>query len=322
MECLHAAEILSAHHDGFPVDAALLAEATQHCESCVECAAFAAALPRLDALPHPAAPPELVARLVSMSAEAARPPRAVVQSSVRRTWPRLVSAASAAAVLLVALAVGGTLVGRLGTQQSETASSERSGETPLAGSSKSAEDAAVQDTAAPAAVEAPLELITFDGVVWSRSTASLPESGRLVLAGTVTSDLGTGVVRARGASYAAGDATVLYVESDGGDAVAFTRVVRTLGGLPYALVSEAPLDRFGELPSLPGRFGTPAPDGSPTFTAAGTDDVRVTVYTPLGASTREGFALAPNASSAIPIGVPTLPVWTWWTPVAAVPPAR
>lgn len=325
MECLHAAETLSAHHDGFPVDAGTLAEATRHCETCAECAAFADALRRLDTLSRPEAPPELVARLVSMSTAEVLPAGPARHARVRRTWPRIVAAASAAAVVIAALAVGGTLASRLGTKQAETASIERSSEAPLADSTEESKDLAAgsaSDTAATEAATAPLELVTFEGIVWSRTAGPPAGSEQLVPAGTVTSDLGTGAVRARAASFAAGDASVLYVEADDGGVVPFTRVVRTLGGLPYALVSDAPLDRFGDLPALPLRFGAPGVDGSPAFVPAGTDDVRVTIYAPPGASTREGFALAPNARSSISIGVPAVPVWSWWTPVAAVPPAR
>jgi len=156
MDCLRAAETLSASYDREPVEPEELAEAHEHCGSCAECASLLETLSRLDAIPTPRASDELVALLVARSAAAAAEIRAAAsvpeaagqagaqpdavrtaetgslsapQSSMRaaRRWipsaswtPRFAAFAAAAAVLVVALSVGAVgLLGSLGGQTAQ-----------------------------------------------------------------------------------------------------------------------------------------------------------------------------------------------------------
>ncbi|MBN2248651.1 MAG: hypothetical protein JW733_08120, partial [Coriobacteriia bacterium] len=158
MDCLHAAETLSASYDREPVEPEELAEAHEHCGSCAECASLLDTVSRLDAIPTPRASAELVAVLVARSAATAAEIRSAASApenagqtgahpdlvrtpdtdslsapqspthAVRRwlpsaTWtPRFAAFAAAAAVLIVALSVGA--VGLLGSLGGQTAADD------------------------------------------------------------------------------------------------------------------------------------------------------------------------------------------------------
>jgi hypothetical protein len=157
MDCLRAAETLSASYDREPVEPELLAEAHEHCGGCGECTSLLETLSRLDSIPTPRASDELVALLVARSAAAAAEIRSAgaieaagqtgahpeaapapetgglsapqaPKPAVRRwlpsaTWtPRFAGFAAAAAVLIVALSVGA--VGLLGSLGGQTAADD------------------------------------------------------------------------------------------------------------------------------------------------------------------------------------------------------
>ena len=145
MECLRAAELLMAEHDGERVDAQDLAHAHEHCASCGECMALTALVSRLEALPPLRAPQDLVERVITQSSEVAadiREARAAHEALlalgatvdepgaqtatpsrgglriVPQWWgPRFTMAAAAAAVVLLALGVGTVgVLGMIGSQ--------------------------------------------------------------------------------------------------------------------------------------------------------------------------------------------------------------
>lgn len=78
MNCLEAQALLSASHDGEPVDAAELKAAKAHCKQCPECSAFADGLRYLDTLPVAPAPEGLVERVMQAVA-----PLAAVRDEIR-----------------------------------------------------------------------------------------------------------------------------------------------------------------------------------------------------------------------------------------------
>lgn len=94
----------------------------------------------------------------------------------------------------------------------------------------------------------------------------------------------------------------------------YSPIVRRMSGKRYQLVAGGELERFGTWPTLPQRFPTPQnPDGSPTFAAAGTDSLGVSVYAPSGQPVSSGFAVAPGTSASDPAA--GNPNWTWWEPI-------
>jgi hypothetical protein len=98
----------------------------------------------------------------------------------------------------------------------------------------------------------------------------------------------------------------------------YTPVVRTLASVRYQLTSGKPLEKFGVWPALPGRFAIPAaPDGTPSFVAAGKDALSVPVFAAAGRPVTEGFAVAPGTAASDPAG--GNPSWTWWAPAPAAP---
>lgn len=91
-------------------------------------------------------------------------------------------------------------------------------------------------------------------------------------------------------------------------------VVRRLSSKRYQLVAGNPLERFGIWPMLPTRFTPPqSADGSPSFTAAGTDSAGVAIYAASGQPVSTGFAVAPGTATTDPAS--GNPNWTWWEPL-------
>lgn len=328
MDCLQACEILSAAHDGDPVDAALLAEAKRHAESCAECRAFAGVLDRIAATPAPRAPERLVTRLEELAAIAATGIREAPAPSPdpapgpeladlhehpepARWLPRFTAFASAAAVMLVVLMVGSiALLGGRGQQATESAD-RTFDETQL--TAPTAEDATANavGSAAPVIVQPSPPCVSLDSAVWLLTGPATPDPSTLATAGVVASAL-DGQSQADHPAYFAGtDRTTLYVKTSDARFLAFTRVVRTLGRAPYGLVTGTPLPAFGAWPTLPERFGQPqAADGSPAFRLAGFDDANLDVFVPSGGNLTDGFAVAPGTPADDPAA--GNPNWTWW----------
>ncbi len=324
MDCMQACEIISAAHDGEPVDAGLLAQARAHADACADCALFLRVLDRIASAPDPEAPPELVARIGEITGQMSRdarhadaPREAPAPSSLRTRrpfdWvPRIAILASAAAVLLVVVSAGGlALLSRMGQTAQEAAVTESAEDEAL----RAAPPAGVTEEAdSPVAgAAAPPDYVSLDESVWMIEGAADTPTSTLVSAGLVRTSLGEGLTRSRNAFYPGDDRSALYVLGDGGYLV-FRRVTRTLGGVEYGLVTETPLEAFGMWPSLPGRFAAPVTaDGSPAFEPAGRDDRGAEVFVPLGGDTADGFAVAPDTAPGDPAA--GNPGWTWWEPL-------
>jgi hypothetical protein len=339
MDCLRASEILSAAHDDEFVEAAELAEAHEHCASCAECRALQSVLARLDTLPAPAAPADLVERVVVMGAEtaadlrdAAIAARALADRGIPLTpesaeapghpahllpgwWaPRFTAFAVAAAVIVIALGVGAAgLIGTLGANRvgSEDAMVLESTDTPPA------DDSAASPPSADAyRAEVAPAYITFDSVVWRLHSSAAVAPSTITTAGVVTSSLEPGDVTDRSithTAYLSNDGATLWIRADDGSYLVFSRVTRTLGLRPYALTSETILVRFGMWPGLPERFATPdSADGSPAFTYFGFDDLSRDIFIPVAGRVEDGFAVAPGTPEEDPAA--GNPNWTWWEP--------
>ncbi|MDP2299117.1 MAG: hypothetical protein U1E08_06110 [Coriobacteriia bacterium] len=345
MDCLRAAEILSVAHDGERMDAADLAEAHEHRASCAECLALEATLVRLNAVPAPAAPDELVERLVVLSAQAAADiresalaARVLADSGIALTtpsdeagarrarllpewWaPRFTAFAAAAVVMVVALGVGAAgIIGTLGSQrtgddtvvfESVEAPTDGTADDSAALSSPSAEaDRAAAGQIAPS-------YVALDSVVWHLDGTAIAAPSLVTTAGVVASSLSAADTAASTShtAFVSNDGATLWLERDDGSYLQFSRVTRTLGLSPYVLTSDTPLVRFGVWPGLPGRFQPPASDdGSPTFAYYGFDDLGRSVYVPVAGRPTDGFAIAPGTPTDDPAA--GNPNWTWWEPL-------
>jgi hypothetical protein len=326
MDCMQACEIISTAHDGEFVDAAALAQARAHADVCAECAAFVRVLDRIATTPLPEAPAELVARIgdiaTQVSSDARRPavnaatpeptPPRARRDRERIVWlPRVAALASAAAVLLVVISAGGIALLRTTMQTANEESVKQAGGDEALMAAPSAEVAEDVASARSEAAAGPA-FVSLDTAVWTLSGVTDTAPSPLVAAGSVTTSLGGNVPEERSASFVGDDRSVLYVTDDDGGYHIFSRVVRTLGGRDYGLVTATPLDSFGVWPSLPG----PAPDatdGSPVFESAGYDDRGVEVFVPPGGDTADGFAIAPG--TALDDSAAGNPGWTWWEPL-------
>lgn len=336
MDCLKAADILSAAHDGEHVDPAELAEATSHCHHCTSCASFAETLARVDALIAPPAPAGLVERVLERtsalaSAETEPQPFAPAAESPAETVVplplrelrrpvsgRLIGLVSAAAVVILALGVSSVaLLGQLTSRQAEE--SARTGDTvltaPLGAAPESdaetAEDAATK-LATPALAP---PYIAINGAVWLLAGPAEPQASSLTTVATFTHSLDEGgTPEQRYAFSAAGETGTLFVRAADGTYLEFARVVRTFGRKSYGLMTGAPPLRYGEWPTLPGRFASPLEtDGSPTFRTYAKDDLGLDVYVPPTGQIADGFAIAPGTAPTDPAA--GNPNWTWWEPL-------
>jgi hypothetical protein len=335
MECLRAAEILAAAHDGELVDASELAQATAHCGECASCATFAQTLDRLEPLMAPPAPPGLADRilertgaLAAAAAEArstAPAPDADTESHAAvtfreapRAWSgRLIAFASVAAVLVLAIGISSVvLLGQMVGRTSESASTEEVvlGE-PLAATPEGDAGAAADESAMRSSqLESP-PYIAIDGAVWLLVGPAQPDPSLLTTVSTLTHALEDADAPIQRYAFSVpGETTTRYVRVVDGGYLEFSRVVRTLGRRPYGLMTGSPPMRFGEWPTLPGQFETPTEaDGSPTFQAIAKDDLGADAYVPITGQITNGFAIAPGTGPTDPAA--GNPNWTWWVPL-------
>ena len=341
MDCLSATEIISAAHDGTPVDPEALDRARAHCDTCPECAAFVATLARMEQVAPPHAPLPLVERIIDVTraqADAAHTPveqgalsgaTAPVQHRSGRllpSWwqPRMTAFVSAAAVVILGVVVSLALIGQAGLpggydgpspspeRSTIDATAEDSGGADAGESGTGAAEAPTKS--APTTATAAPPYVVWDGTVYVHTGELREVPSEATTVGVTVSDLGLPEgPRERPVLAAHGDQATIYVRSADGRFMIFERVVRTLGLRKYALVTDQAIPTFGTWPQLPSRFETPSAGGSPDFARIGFDDRNVDVYVPPGAEMTDGFAVAPGTPSDDPAA--GNPYWTWWEPL-------
>ena len=343
MDCLSATEIISAAHDGTPVDPGVLADARAHCETCPECAAFAETLLRMEQVAPPRAPIPLVERIIETTrAEAGAPVPAPVEQDTTSgstaplqrpggtllpSWwqPRMTAFVSAAAVVLVGVVASLALIGQAGLTGSEADLEQSLGSFTIDATAaddagdRGAEESALEAGEAPAdsatstATPAP-PYVVWDGTVYVYAGELLEAPSEATTMGVTVSDLDEpGRPRERPVVTDPDDQATIFLRTADGGLMSFKRVVRALGLREYALVTDQAIPTFGTWPRLPSRFETPGTDGSPVFTLIGFDDRNVDVYVPPGGDMSDGFAVAPGTPSDDPAA--GNPYWTWWEPV-------
>lgn len=328
MDCLHAAEILAASHDGELLDAAVLAEARRHAAACPQCRALDLITRRIREIPSPAAPDELLVRLEALAADEAHRVRGaerdrtaldalartpVPLARTARPWmPRLTTVASAAAVLLLAAAVGGVAWLNQGPGAANKGSEEafttlQYDEAP---SAVPESDAGTNDTAMRSAEQPAPPYIVFSGGVYVAADVPMPADASPV--GVVTTDLGTGASVSRNVLSADPDGPLFVEAAEGYQA--FARVERTFGRARYVLVADYPITMYGAWPTFPADLPQPMNlDGSLAYARFGFDDLGVDVYLPQGGNVEDGFAIAPHTEPDDPAA--GNPDWTWWVPL-------
>lgn len=331
MECTQARQIISSAYDGEQSDARALDLAKDHCRECEECAVFVTILAAMNRLPAPEMPePALERMFTALRAEYPAASEAPVEAEpavetqqvrevARPRVPAWAPWAAAAAVLLVAAGVMTTqgvrylLQPSVGTDSAaevsatDTAADQQA--EPGAKSALSAVEPPAQDGATTAAEGSSYVVFGQDVYRLAATTSGEPVGSRV---GSVTTAFDTGGAASDYPAYDDPTSDAIIVVAGDDTLLRFEPVVRALRGTPYTLRSGT-IAAFGQWPSLPQGIPEPlAPDGSPVFIAAGTDDTGVTVYVRPGTDPSEGFAIAPGTVPSDPAAGNT--GWTWWEP--------
>ncbi|MDF1542625.1 MAG: hypothetical protein RQ731_00170 [Anaerosomatales bacterium] len=329
IECTEAQQVISAAFDGEFADAPALEVAKEHCRTCSGCAVFVTTLAAMNRLPAPEMPGAALERILATVSDEyatqAEEPLAVMQEVqevrevARLRVPVWAPWAAAAAVLLVAAGVVTTqgvryLLKPLAgvdtaaevsvTDTADDRQAEFGAESDLSAAEPPAQDGLL------IAAEGPSYVVFGDAVYRLVGTAAGEPAGTRV--GSVTSALDTGGAASDRPVYADPSSDGIVVIGDDDALLRFEPVVRMLRGTAYAQRSGT-IGGFGQWPSLPQGIPEPAaPDGSPAFIAAGTDDAGATVYVRPGTDPSDGFAIAPGTSPSDPAAGNS--AWTWWEP--------
>jgi len=350
--CLDAQRIVSETYDGAHVDPAEIQRARIHCASCEHCAAFVSTLAAVRRLPDPSAPETVIESALAkvdeerrrLDAEAAAAIQAAAEREaaakqadatepepstngragagpLRRRLSTLPSwavyggyIAAAAAALLVAGIVAVQGAKFIAAPTSESASDQDVlYVAPDSGTMTDDEETRSFGAEMSGQTESSVAYVTVGEWVYEFTGAenSQPPSAEKI--GTTTSALDTSSAPRTLDVLAFGDPEAVIV-TDGEQFLLFELVTRGYRGNTYALQSRA-VTAFKQWPSLPERYPEPeSDDGSPTFTRAGADADRVTIYTVEGMDpTRNGFAIAPGTPPDDPAA--GNPNWTWWAPL-------
>lgn len=384
MDCLEAQAIISAAHDGEKVDAAVLAEATAHCDECEECGAFLEGLRAIDAMKAPQAPKQVVAGVLAAVAAAAAERAAAERIEVMQREVELLAAADVLPVpdngdepttsqpaedgdkfgglpkimplpampriegrpawveaasrwfdnmndsvkwagvgALTALAatalVAFVIVGGRGGTPADVASTDTDTRTmgSTGGSfgynSKSPAASEASGLSNPAPTTAP-DYLAFESRVYAPGALLADSSTATPTIGVAKTAFATGGGIQDATVYASPlkDGSIVVAGPDG--LRLYEPVVRRVSSRRYQLVAGNSMERFGIWPTLPTRFTPPqSPDGSPSFSAAGTDAAGATIYAATGQPVTTGFAIAPGSATTDPAA--GNPNWTWWEPL-------
>jgi len=335
MECLRTQATVSAMHDGEHVTDENAEAARAHIAECGPCRSFEADLDRLADLSGPAAPDGLVDRVMvavaaiaaervadeQVSAVAEMP--AILKeepASPRFTWfterTRLgvygaMAVAASVLVLVAMLSLRGP--GTPPATESSTATNS-AGSADLTFSGKTA---TAPVTAAPAPTPAPAsapDYVTFKERVYAPSALLADSTVATPSLGTVSTAFASAASPSQVPAYRSpvADGSIVIKGPDG--ARVYVPVFRMFNSTKYQMVAGNAVDRFGTWPELPSRFPAPSsPNGSPTFTAAGSDALGVRIYTARDVPQAQGFAIAPGTPGTDPAA--SNPNWTWWEPL-------
>lgn len=335
MDCIRTQATVSALHDGERVTDENAEAARAHCDECEQCRAFRADLGALSGLPMPAAPPELVDRIMvavaSIASERAQEAEGLVPpasetgvSDPEEVAPRLewftgnvrwgtfgaIGVAAAALVLFLIIGTGRPPA-RNATDQAAVATSEGASSFVAPQATSGAAKAVPAPTPAP--TRAP-DYLTFSGRAYTPGPLLSDSAVATQSVGTVSTAFGGTGAPTEIPAYRSplADGSIVVKGPDGSRL--YEPVTRMLNSVKYQLVAGNAVERFGVWPELPPRFPVPtSPDGSPTFTVAGGDALGVQTYTAKDVPQSRGFAVAPGTPATDPAG--SNPNWTWWEPL-------
>lgn len=231
-------------------------------------------------------------------------------------WASLGAAGALAATALIAFVVVG--LGGSG-QAPQTASTANLAASPEVSFSDAGQKAAptVGTQATPTAPAQAPDYVLFRDYVYAPGALLADASSATPTIGTLTTAFASGgSVTATVYRSPLTDGSIVVQGPDG--LRVYMPVVRLMASVRYQLTSGQPIEHFGVWPVLPSRFPVPTTaDGTPTFVAAATDALNVTVYASTGRPVTEGFAVAPGTTVSDPAA--GNPNWTWWAPAPTNP---
>lgn len=235
-------------------------------------------------------------------------------------WATVGAATALAATALVAFVVFGLGRGAPAATQPTLTGNSQAASPDLSfggGGAKSDSGTTQAPSQAPAPARAP-DYLLYNGYVYSPGALLADANSATPTIGTLSTAFASAGAPQNVPVYRSPltDGSIVVKGPDG--LRLFTPVIRMMASVKYQLTSGKPIDRFGVWPVLPDRFPAPANSaGTPSFVAAGTDALGVTVYSATGRPVTEGFAVAPGTSAQDPAGGD--PNWTWWAPAPAAP---